>query len=126
MRSALSVLSLSTSATQAAMILSASSAAAAATHGAGSICGSVTGALPVAHAWYAGAAHSTDASATLRIRPDKPSRINLPRASLSIFRYCNERSKRQAVRTTVDFGRLDRARFGARLTAGGLHDPPTT
>src|SRR6266851_765022 len=125
MRSARSVLSLSTSAPQTAMILSASSAAAAATHGAGSICGSVTGSVPVAQAWYAGAAHRTDASATLRIRPDKPSRINLSRASLSIFRYCNERSKRQAVRTTADFGRLDRARFGARLPATDRQDPPT-
>src|SRR6266478_5913113 len=125
MRSALGVLSLSTSAPQTAMILSASSAAAAARHGAGSICGSVTGSLPVAQAWYADAAHRTDASATLRIRPDKPSRINLFRASLSIFRYCNERSKRQAVRTTADFGRLDRARFGASLPATDRHDPPT-
>src|ERR1700674_5555719 len=125
MRSALRVLSLSTRAPQTAMILSSSSAAAAATHGAGSICGSVTGSVPVAQAWYAGAAHSTDASATLRIRPDKPSRINLSRASLSIFRYCNERSKRQAVRTTVDFGRLDRAHFGARLPAADRQDPPT-
>src|SRR6266851_4673152 len=125
MRSARSVLSLSTSAPQTAMILSASSAAAAATHGAGSICGSVTGSVPVAQAWYAGAAHRTDASATLRIRPDKPSRINLSRASLSIFRHCNERSKRQAVRTTADFGRLNRAHFGARLPATDGQDPPT-
>jgi hypothetical protein len=64
------------------MILSASSAAAAVMQGAGSACGSVVGSVPVAPAWYAGVAHSTDASATLRIKPDKPSRINLSRASL--------------------------------------------
>src|SRR5712691_9902737 len=64
MRSALNVLSLSTSAPQMAMILSASLAAAAATQGAGSTCGSVTGSALVARACCGGAAQSIQAIAT--------------------------------------------------------------
>jgi hypothetical protein len=65
-----------------AMILSASLAAAAATQGAGSTCGSVTGSVLVANAWCGSVAHRTEATATLRIRAEKPSRIDLSCGSL--------------------------------------------
>src|SRR6266702_260332 len=61
MRSAFKVLSLSISAPQMATILSASLAAVAATQGAGSICGSVTGSALVASTLCGSAPHSTTA-----------------------------------------------------------------
>src|ERR1700681_1714596 len=82
MRSARNVLSLSTSTPQMAMIPSASLAAAAARQGAGSICGFVTGSVLVANAWCGGVAHRTEATAKLRIRAEKQSRIDLSCGSL--------------------------------------------
>src|ERR1700682_125067 len=117
MRSALNVLSLSTSAPQMTMIPSASLAAAAATQGAGAICGFVTGSALVANTWCGGVAHRTEATATLRIRAEKQSRIDLSCGSL--FRYWNERSKWCAVRTTADFRTIIPWDFNARL-AGSI------
>src|SRR6266581_8873959 len=76
MRSALKVLSLSTSAPQMAMILSSSLAAAAATQGAGSTCGSVTGSALVARACCGGAAQSIQAIATRTARIENARKRN--------------------------------------------------
>jgi hypothetical protein len=58
------------------MILSASSAAAAATQGAGSTCGSVAGSVPVANAPGDDAAHSRAPAAAFRIGFKKIRRID--------------------------------------------------
>src|ERR1700738_3141938 len=77
MRSAFDVFSLSTRAPQMAMILSASLDAAAATQGAGSICGSVTGSVPVARAAGGSAAHKRDLTAALWTKDAKQRCIEL-------------------------------------------------
>src|SRR5260370_36416646 len=75
-RSVLNVLSLSTSAPQMAMTLSSSWAAAAATQGAGSTCGSVTGSALVARACCGGAAQSIQAIATRTARIENARKRN--------------------------------------------------
>src|SRR6266851_4583656 len=75
-RSAFKVLSLSASAPQMPMMLSASLVAAAATQGAGSACGSVKGSAPVANAPCGSAIHRTEAAAVVQISAVKVPRID--------------------------------------------------
>src|SRR5258708_25452183 len=103
MRSALSVFSWSISAPQTPTILSLSSAAAAAaTHGAGSISTSLAGSAPAANATGESAAHTTNAT-TIFVTLKQPRIDGLARS----FRYRRDRSKRAAIRTAADLQQID-------------------
>src|ERR1700694_4125841 len=85
MRSARGAFSLSINAPQTAMVLSASSAAAAAAQGAGSARGLTAGSVPVARAACGSATHRMEAQAAFRTRAMKLRGTHFPEDR---FRYC--------------------------------------